>query len=66
MNFSKRTKAKARFAVKYFSADGVRVVEADCMFLFCVTEDAIYTFTGEADFDTTTGGNYFPALNNET
>jgi hypothetical protein len=60
MNFTKGTRAKARFTVKYFSAGGVRVVETDCMFSFCVTEDAIYTFTGDAGLDTTTGGNYFP------
>lgn len=56
-----KTAAKARFTVKYFSGDGERAVETDCTFLFWVTEDEIFTFTGDSGFGAKTG-NYFPVL----
>jgi hypothetical protein len=65
INFPNGTTATARFLVKYFSVDGERVVETDCDFRFCVTEDNIFTFTGSRGLDTATGGNYFPAPNSQ-
>jgi hypothetical protein len=53
------TAAKARFTVKYFSGDGERAVETECPFLFWVTEDKIFTFTGDSGFGWKTA-NYFP------
>jgi hypothetical protein len=54
--------ASARFVVKYVSAGGERVVEADCRFRFAVTEDQIFTFTSDQGL-TGAGGNYFPSPN---
>jgi hypothetical protein len=52
------TAAIARFTVKYISVDGERVVAADCVFRFCVTEDNIFTFTSGGELLSGAWGNY--------